>query len=232
MSTVRFQDLKLTRKAPLLEDITIQYSSIPFNGSFMKENIYRLKGSPEVDAAWEALGVNCKSSPLKCIAHAHILQTDQSESRLSVQKKLVFEVTTFSSIRSMVADTRPTSKAYITSTAWSVPCIHRPVPSRADLKQNLVRQGLWFNYDYYSQLGLGAFKNNDEVVRLHVSKSYPTTKPQVCSCFGHPDVRLTVISFSTLLGYHTPTTDVHRRCRRVRPGLVPGRTRRCASRFR
>ena len=47
--------------APLLNDVNIQYSSIPFNGSFMKENIYRLKGAPEVDAAWEALGVNCWS---------------------------------------------------------------------------------------------------------------------------------------------------------------------------
>ncbi|KAH8675591.1 hypothetical protein BX600DRAFT_546380 [Xylariales sp. PMI_506] len=28
----------------------------PFNGSFMQESVYRQQGSPEVDAAWEALG--------------------------------------------------------------------------------------------------------------------------------------------------------------------------------
>jgi hypothetical protein len=30
-----------------------------FNGSFYKEDIYRQDPSPEVDAAWEALGTNC-----------------------------------------------------------------------------------------------------------------------------------------------------------------------------
>lgn len=28
----------------------------------MDENIYRQQGSPEVDAAWEALGVDCKEA--------------------------------------------------------------------------------------------------------------------------------------------------------------------------
>ncbi len=35
---------------------------------------------------------------------------------------------------------------------------------------NLLRQTLWFNYDYYHALGEGAFKNSDEIVRYHVSK--------------------------------------------------------------
>lgn len=31
-----------------------------FNGSFLHQNIYRQLASPETDAAWESLGVNCK----------------------------------------------------------------------------------------------------------------------------------------------------------------------------
>ncbi|PNH38428.1 hypothetical protein VD0004_g8398 [Verticillium dahliae] len=47
-----------TQWSPVLRDIDVTYSTKYFNGSFLKENIYRQKGSPEVDAAWEALGVD------------------------------------------------------------------------------------------------------------------------------------------------------------------------------
>ena len=46
----------------MLRDVGIRYEWKSFNGSFMHENIYRQVGSPEVDAAWEALGVDCKCS--------------------------------------------------------------------------------------------------------------------------------------------------------------------------
>lgn len=49
----------MAASAPLLNQIDLSYDMIRFNGSFLKENIYRRQGSPEVDAAWEALGVNC-----------------------------------------------------------------------------------------------------------------------------------------------------------------------------
>ena len=42
----------------MTEDIPITYHTQRFNGSFEKENIYRGDASPEVDAAWDALGVN------------------------------------------------------------------------------------------------------------------------------------------------------------------------------
>lgn len=48
--------------APVLKDVKIRFEDMKFNGSFMDVNIYRQRGSPEVDAAWEALGVNCKSN--------------------------------------------------------------------------------------------------------------------------------------------------------------------------
>jgi len=52
----------LTRNcaAPVLRDVKIKYSDHLFNGSFMEEDVYRKAGSDEVDAAWEALGVDCK----------------------------------------------------------------------------------------------------------------------------------------------------------------------------
>jgi hypothetical protein len=46
--------------APVLRDVKITYSGHIFNGSFLGENIFRQSGSDEVDAAWEALGVDCK----------------------------------------------------------------------------------------------------------------------------------------------------------------------------
>jgi len=46
--------------APVLKKVDVRYTDHAFNGSFIKEEIYRLQGSPEVDAAWEALGVDCE----------------------------------------------------------------------------------------------------------------------------------------------------------------------------
>ena len=54
-------EASLTAKAPILRDLSINLHTERFNGSFMKENIYRRQGSPEVDQAWEDLGVNCQS---------------------------------------------------------------------------------------------------------------------------------------------------------------------------
>lgn len=42
-----------------MSDVGISYHVQEFNGSLLKENIYRQDASPEVDAAWDALGVNC-----------------------------------------------------------------------------------------------------------------------------------------------------------------------------
>jgi len=46
----------------MTSDIDIAYQTVRFNGSLLKENAYRQKGSPEVDAAWAELGVNCRSA--------------------------------------------------------------------------------------------------------------------------------------------------------------------------
>jgi hypothetical protein len=46
-------------KAPVLNEVDIKYSTTTFNGSFMQETVYRRLGSPEVDSAWETLGIEC-----------------------------------------------------------------------------------------------------------------------------------------------------------------------------
>jgi hypothetical protein len=38
--------------------------------------------------------------------------------------------------------------------------------------QNLLRQALYYNFDYYHALGNGAFKNDDHILQLHVCKCY------------------------------------------------------------
>jgi hypothetical protein len=40
--------------------VDISYSVVQYDGSFFKENIYRQDAGPEVDAAWDALGINCR----------------------------------------------------------------------------------------------------------------------------------------------------------------------------
>lgn len=51
----------IARYSPVVHDVPITYTEQRFNGSLLKENIYRQDASPEVDAAWEGLGVNYRS---------------------------------------------------------------------------------------------------------------------------------------------------------------------------
>ncbi|EME84287.1 uncharacterized protein MYCFIDRAFT_195383 [Pseudocercospora fijiensis CIRAD86] len=70
---------KTAAASPVTRDLDITYHIQQFNGSFMEENVYRRKGSPEVDAAWEALGVNCRAvqipaevGPQVGLTHNHV----------------------------------------------------------------------------------------------------------------------------------------------------------------
>jgi hypothetical protein len=47
--------------APVLKEVDTSLHIVTFNGSLLKENVYRQIAGPEVDAAWEALGVGCMS---------------------------------------------------------------------------------------------------------------------------------------------------------------------------
>ena len=48
--------------APVVKEVKPNWHTQLFNGSFLHQNIFRQPAGQEVDDAWEALGVNCKSS--------------------------------------------------------------------------------------------------------------------------------------------------------------------------
>jgi hypothetical protein len=49
--------------APILKEVDTALHAVQFNGSFLKANAFRLDAGPEVDAAWESLGVGCELNP-------------------------------------------------------------------------------------------------------------------------------------------------------------------------
>uniref|UniRef100_A0A0B7JPQ2 Tat pathway signal sequence n=1 Tax=Bionectria ochroleuca TaxID=29856 RepID=A0A0B7JPQ2_BIOOC len=139
-------DLHLQQaQTPVLRDIQMRYAPVDFNGSFMNENIYRQVGSPEVDAAWEALGVDCAISYEDGLASG----LDESYAQRSPQYGGGFIV----NVEGM----------------HHLHCL------------NLVRKALYFNYDHYRELGHHAFKNDEYILRLHVTHCLDTIR-QVLMC--------------------------------------------------
>lgn len=57
--------------AQIMKDVDMSYHLVTFNGSFMHENVFRRAGSPEVDAAWESIGVNCEHTQLALAEHTN-----------------------------------------------------------------------------------------------------------------------------------------------------------------
>jgi hypothetical protein len=47
--------------APIVNDMDVKYNIVSSTGSLLRESIFRQDASPEVDAAWDSLGVNCVS---------------------------------------------------------------------------------------------------------------------------------------------------------------------------
>jgi hypothetical protein len=44
---------------------------------------------------------------------------------------------------------------------------------------NLLRKGLWFNFEHYQALGKGPFANTDYILRKHVSEWIPPDSGKV-----------------------------------------------------
>ncbi|KAF2826438.1 hypothetical protein CC86DRAFT_253831, partial [Ophiobolus disseminans] len=51
----------VSRYSPVVRDVKAGWHDKLFNGSFLHQNEYRQPAGPEVDAAWDALGVNYRS---------------------------------------------------------------------------------------------------------------------------------------------------------------------------
>ncbi|WYZ38119.1 hypothetical protein EsH8_III_000033 [Colletotrichum jinshuiense] len=124
-----------TQWSPLLKEVDVKYDWKHFNGSFMKQDIYRKEASPEVDAAWEAMGVDYRAGVIS-IEDGLKSGLDMSYVRRSDKYGAGF----FVNVEGM----------------HHLHCL------------NLVRKALFYNYDYYKELGTHAFKNEDHIVRLHV----------------------------------------------------------------
>ncbi|KAF9883352.1 hypothetical protein FE257_003568 [Aspergillus nanangensis] len=71
---------------------------------------------------------------------------------------------------------------------------------------NLLRQALYYNHDYYQDLGEGAFKNDDYILRRHVSHCLDILRQQLMctvdfAVFGqvwvHPDHPEPFVDFNT-----------------------------------
>jgi len=46
------------------------------------------------------------------------------------------------------------------------------VPNKlSNSTQNLVRKSVYYNYQYYKDLGTHAFKNDEDILQLHISQS-------------------------------------------------------------
>ncbi|KAK5058732.1 hypothetical protein LTR84_010996 [Exophiala bonariae] len=121
-SPLRHRTLLTYMIAPLLEQIDLSYNVVRFNGSFLKENEYRKQGSPEVDAAWEALGVNCKAKLETCMQYSsdkkREKQIDQWWYLKNKRTKQGSAMIKLRSIPNMEEDFQPMSKVFIISTAW------------------------------------------------------------------------------------------------------------------
>ncbi|QSZ36262.1 hypothetical protein DSL72_007388 [Monilinia vaccinii-corymbosi] len=117
-----------------------------FNGSFMKENVFRLKAGPEVDEAWASLGVDYRSFALPAdeaeksgLTSAHVQINEKYGGGFPVNLEGMHHLH----------------------------CL------------NLVRQSLYYNYDYYHKQGKGAFANDDTIVQYHVSHCLDIIRQQL-----------------------------------------------------
>jgi hypothetical protein len=123
--------------APILASLPLKYTSQTFNGSLLAPTIFRAPFGPEVDEAWDSLGVNYR--PLSIppnLAHKSGLTKDQ----VKINRK------------------------YGGGFPGNVEGLHHLHCL------NLLRQTLWWNFNYYNEKGEGAFKNEPYILQMHTSQ--------------------------------------------------------------
>ncbi|PYI08296.1 hypothetical protein BO78DRAFT_405789 [Aspergillus sclerotiicarbonarius CBS 121057] len=140
---------RVTQHSPVISGVGLNYHSERFNGSLLKENIFRQDASPEVDAAWASIGANYR---------AIRVPADEAEKS------------------GLAADQVKISEKYGGGYPANVEGLHHLHCL------NLLRQSLYYNYDYYHDLGTGAFSNNEFIVRRHVTHCLDILRQQLmCS---------------------------------------------------
>ncbi|CAG8067396.1 unnamed protein product [Penicillium salamii] len=138
----------------ITREVGIEYSPQMFNGSLLKENTFRLDAGPEVDAAWESLGINYRSIrvPFEDAKHSG-LAADQVKINKKYGGGFPANVEGLHHLHCLV-------RISLLSSSLLAP---------TKLLKNLLRQSLYYNYDYYHAKVEGPFVNDDYIVRRHVS---------------------------------------------------------------
>lgn len=134
------------RPAPLFSDLDIEYHAVRYNGSFLHENVYRQRAGPEVDAAWQALGVDYRAMGIpKDVAHIAGIRSNQVQ------------------IKDKYGGGYPANLEGL----HHLHCL------------DLLRKALYWNYDYYKDLGKGAFINDEMIVEKHVTHCLDILRQQL-----------------------------------------------------
>lgn len=120
----------------------------------MKETIYRNRPSPEVDAAWSALGANCKSEIPR-------YRVNEVSDKRKVEGFIVAEDdgARYGLHEGMVKRVPEQGGGFIVHSEGMhhLHCL------------NLLRQSSYFNYEYYHSLRQGAFVNEEKILEKHIS---------------------------------------------------------------
>jgi hypothetical protein len=137
--------------------------TVRFNGSFMKENAFRQDAGPEVDAAWDSIGVNCKF-PFFYLVTSNLSSSADRSVAIPVEE---------AAASGLNPDQVQINSKYGGGFPANVEGLHHLHCL------NLMRQTLYWNYDYYKAKGDGAFKNDDNIVRYHVTHCMDIIRQQL-----------------------------------------------------
>ena len=121
-----------------------------------------MEAGPEVDAAWDSLGISCKCPQKFKFCEAHIF-TDRS---------LAVPVTEAAraGLKADQVQINPKHGGGFPANVEGLHHLHC---------LNLLRQSLYYNIDYYREQGKGAFVNEDMIVRHHVSHCLDIIRQQL-----------------------------------------------------
>ncbi|TLD36224.1 tat pathway signal sequence [Venturia nashicola] len=131
--------------------VGINYGEVLYNGSFFHEQIYRKDPSPEVDAAWKALGADSDSQMDRAL---RVPESEAQKSGISLDHVR---------IKAKYGGGYPANVEGL----HHLHCL------------NLLRKGLIYNYPYYKNLGKGPFSNGDHVVKVHITHCLDILRQQL-----------------------------------------------------
>ncbi|USP81446.1 hypothetical protein yc1106_08720 [Curvularia clavata] len=146
-----------SKYSPIIHDVGITYHQVQFNGSLLKPNKYRLDAGPEVDAAWKALGVDCKKYQMLSFSTDHAARIPVEEAQRS----------------GLAPDQVKIKEEYGGGYPANVEGLHHLHCL------NLLRKSLAWNIDYYKKQGVGPFANDANILKHHVTHCLDTLRQQL-----------------------------------------------------